>query len=284
MIRIGPSSNDILFYEQGHKSSKEAPAWLAKMGLNAYEISFGRGIRVGEQTAREIGDQAKQHGIAISTHAPYYINLASTDPQKVQNSYNYIKRSLVALNWLGGNRLIVHLGAQGDLTREQAVQNCKINLKTVLTLLDEDKEINFDFLLCIETMGRYKWIGDVEEILDICQIDDRVVPCLDFGHVNAWKQGELKRKPELVATIMDEVLKSLGKEKMRNLHIHFSHIIYGKNGEYKHTNLSDDAWSVPFIPLAKWLKENKFTPTIICESQDVMAQDAVRLKKQYEDA
>ena len=287
VVRFGPSSNDVLFYEQGHKSSREAPAWLAKMGLTAYEISFGRGIRLSTKTAGEIGDEAKKHGVEISVHAPYYINLANADPVRVQNAFGYIKRSLVALHALGGNRIVVHIGSQGDQTRENAILNCKVNLKTVIELLDADeeiKELGIKPLICIEVMGRHKWIGDVDEILEICKVDERVIPCLDFGHINAWMLGELQKNPEMIIEIMTRVSKSLGAKKMQNIHIHFSHIIYGKSGEVKHTVLDDAKWSVPFEPLAKFLKDNNLGATIICESQGTMAQDAVKLKGIFEGA
>ena len=75
MIRFGPSGNSNAFYEQGHKSTTEAPAWCAAQGLNAYEYSFGRGINVSDKKANEIGAEGKKHDVAISVHAPYYINL-----------------------------------------------------------------------------------------------------------------------------------------------------------------------------------------------------------------
>lgn len=73
MIRFGPSGNSNAFYEQGHKSTTEAPAWCAAQGLNAYEYSFGRGINVSDKKANEIGAEGKKHDVAISVHAPYYI-------------------------------------------------------------------------------------------------------------------------------------------------------------------------------------------------------------------
>jgi Endonuclease IV (EC 3.1.21.-) len=79
---FGPSGNSQSFYDEGHKSTTEAPEWLKKRGLDAFEYSFGRGVRIREGTAREIGNAFVKEGITLSVHAPYYINLASTDEEK----------------------------------------------------------------------------------------------------------------------------------------------------------------------------------------------------------
>ncbi len=75
--RFGPAGNSESFYKQGHKHSVEAPKWLRGMGLDAYEYSFGRGVNLSAAKAEEIGAEAKKHGVAVSVHAPYYINFAS---------------------------------------------------------------------------------------------------------------------------------------------------------------------------------------------------------------
>ena len=79
MVRFGPAGNSESFYAQGHKHTKEAFAWIAEMGLNAYEYSFGHGARIREETACEIGAEAAANGVVLSVHAPYYINLATLE-------------------------------------------------------------------------------------------------------------------------------------------------------------------------------------------------------------
>jgi len=275
MTRFGPSGNDVTFYAQGNKSSVQAPAWLASMGLTALEINFGRGVKLSEKTAAEIGSQAKKHNITLSVHAPYYINLASSDEQMIRKSYVYIEMCIRVMKFLGSNRLVIHIGSQCDLQRGEAIENCKKNLMWVISEL---KRNDFkDFFLFIETMGRYKAIGDYKEVCEICKIDPCVIPTLDFGHINCTEQGELKRNPERIREIMEYCIKELG-DKMRNVHIHFSYVKFGQKGELAHTTLDDKKWAFPFEPLAQVIQEEKLEPIIICESQDIMAQDAKRLQ------
>ena len=71
MIKFGPSGNSDSFYEQGGKRTAEAMKWIKDMGLNAYEYSCGKGVRISDETAAEIGEQARANGIEVSVHAPY---------------------------------------------------------------------------------------------------------------------------------------------------------------------------------------------------------------------
>jgi len=281
MIRFGPSGNDAKFYAEGYNSSLDAPKWLSDMGLNALELNFGRGIRMKAETAKAIGDAARKYNISISVHAPYYINLASDDKAAVQKSYEYIAKCIEMLDLIdasdGANRVVIHTGSQKDLTRQVAVENCRKNLKWVADKLKQNGFKNF--LLCIETMGRYKAIGTFTEIFDLCDIDDCIVPTVDFGHINAIEQGELQRNPERMVEIVEYMLSKIGNKPF---HIHFQPTTFHEKGEHKHTNLADEKWAFPFEPLARVLKEKKLEPIIICESQLIMAQDALKLKKIYE--
>jgi len=278
MTRFGPSGNDISFYEQGFKSSIQAPAWLHDLGLTAFEVNFGRGVKMSPKTANELGEQARKHNISVSAHAPYFVNLATNDKERTQSSYKYIKDAITVLGQInasdGPNRLVVHIGSQCKLDRPTALRNTNKNLTWVVNKLREDGLDNF--MLCIETMGRYKTIGNVEEICDLCAVDPCVIPTLDFGHINAWEQGSLQTNPNRIGEIIDYCCKTLG-DKMKHVHIHYSAIVYTKAGEHCHTTLDDAKWAFPFEPLAAAIKAKKLEPTIICESKEIMAQDAVKL-------
>ena len=45
--RFGPAGNSESFAAAGYKKSEDAPAWLAAMGLTAFEYQCGRGVRCG---------------------------------------------------------------------------------------------------------------------------------------------------------------------------------------------------------------------------------------------
>ena len=127
-MRFGPAGNAERFYAEGFKASVQAPEWLAAQGLTAYEYSFGRGVSLSDDTAAAIRAQAEKWEIAVSVHAPYYINLANPDPEKREASFRYILDAAKKAAVLGGQRVVVHVGAAMKMERSKALTNCRAGL------------------------------------------------------------------------------------------------------------------------------------------------------------
>ena len=84
--------------------------------------------------------------------------------------------------------------------------------------------------------------------------------------------------------IFDLSFEVLGEKKTRNCHIHFSKVMYGAAGEIKHLDFYDSYFGPRFEPLAEVLAQFKLEPVVICESAEIMAQDALIMKKIFSDA
>lgn len=278
MIKFGPAGNCKTFYDEGYKRTLQAPEWLKNKGLDAYEYSFGKGFTLPDDTAIAIGEEMKKYGIAISVHAPYYINFATPLDENAEKSYGYVLESLRKLRLLGGNRLVVHPASQGKMDRAEAVELCK---KRLTILKEKIIEAGYtDMYICLETMGKSAQIGTYEEILDFCTIYEKFIPTFDFGHINALTQGTLKTKEDY-RKIIDRSIKVIGREKTNIAHIHFSKIEYSSKGEVKHLTLEDEIYGPEFEPLAEILKEYDLNCTVISESKEYMARDAKILKDIY---
>ena len=277
-IRFGPSGNSQIFYNDGFKHSIDAPSWCASHGLYAYEYSFGRGFIMSLDTIKALGDNAKNAGVLLSFHAPYYINLANPDDEMANKSFGYILKGMNFLKEAGGKDYVVHLGTQGKLTREDSLYLIDKRLDEVLRMI-YDNNVNC-CNLCPETMGKYMQIGSYKEIVDFCKKDKVLVPTFDFGHINCTMQGKLKTSDDY-KRIIDYSYESLGVERTNNCHIHFSKIEFSEKGEIKHLNMDDCIYGPEFEPLAKVIKEYKMTPTIISESKERMMEDAILLKDIY---
>jgi len=279
MIKFGPAGNDITFYEEGYKRTVQSPKWLHEKGLTAFEYSFGKGVTLNDKTAEEIGKEFKKYKIAISVHAPYYINFASPIDENAEKSYGYVLRSLQKLRILGGNRIVVHVGTCGKMDRQEAISLIRKRLEILKEKLIQN---GFeDMLICLETMGKHGQIGSYQEIVDLCKIYKNYVPALDFGHINAFTNGGLKTKEDY-AKILDYVKNNLDEFRTKHFHVHFSKIEYGAKGEIRHLTLEDNVYGPNFEPLAELLKEKDLEPVIICESRGYMARDAAILKAIYE--
>ena len=105
---FGPSGHSEKFLQE-HSATIDMPKWVSNLGLELFEYSFGKGVRLSESTAIKIGEEAEKYGIEISVHAPYFISLASVEPEKVDNSIGYLIASLKALRCLKGNRCVFNV-------------------------------------------------------------------------------------------------------------------------------------------------------------------------------
>lgn len=280
MVKFGPSGNDELFYAQGFKHTTDAFAWVKQMGLDLYEYSFGRGVLLKDETAQLYAELAKQNDLQISVHAPYFINLANQNEEAVSKSFGYIDKSLEKLVLMNGQKCVVHIGSCMDMDRAEAIERVSYNLQRFMDYFDE-KYADKDIFVCPEAMGKFKQIGTYQEIIDLCTMHKCLIPTLDFGHINCILQGKLNNK-DAYRRILDYLFEKLGDERARKLHVHFSKIEYSDKGEVKHLTLADDKFGPPFEPLAELLVEYKMDETtVICESKDIMAQDAKQLKTTY---
>lgn len=279
MLRIGPSGNSLSFFASGHKHTYEEGRWLNALGLNAFEYSFGRGIKITDETAAKIKEEMAAYDVEVSAHAPYYINFANPDPEMILKSIRHVLSSVRVVKKMGGRRVVFHPASCGSSPREEAVARAKANIATLADALDEEFG-GEDFIVCPETMGKLKQIGTVEETVEFCKLHPRFYPCYDFGHINCYTGGGIKGEDDY-RRIIDYTFAQLGEEKTKNMHIHFSKIEYGKSGEIRHLTFEDEIYGPEYAPLAKIIDEYGMTPFVVCESDGTMAEDALNMKKHH---
>lgn len=266
------------FYENGYKNGLDMPAYLRDMGLTAYEYQCGHGVNIRDERAAALGEKAREAGIALSLHAPYYISLASPDPEKRQKSIDYILRSAQAAKMMGARRVVVHPGALNKQAPGVALQLAKETLRQTLRTLHAQQF--HEIRLCLETMGRVSYLGTLDEILELCLLDESFLPCIDFGHLNARTQGGLRAFSDFAA-VFDRMENVLGIARMREFHAHFSKIEYTAAGERRHLTFADQTYGPDYEPVIELTLQKQASPTIICESAGTQAEDASTMLQYY---
>ena len=281
-IRFGTAGTSDSFAAQGYKTSLEVPEYTAKMGLNAFEYQCGRGVRLGLDKAAKMAALAAPKDILFSVHAPYYISMSSLEEDKRLNSIQYLLQSAAVCRALGGKRIIFHSGSCGKQSREAALEKALDTMRRAVEALDEAGFA--DMTLCPETMGKVGQLGTLDEVLALCEVDKRITPCIDFGHLYARSCGEqfaAATAPADYAALLDTLAARLGDDRAVHFHAHFSRIAYTKGGEKCHLTFADTEFGPPHAPLLALLKERGLAPTIICESAGTQAEDAATLAKTY---
>ena len=278
MIKFGPSGNSESFYAEGFSHTEEAAAFVKKRGLDCFEYSFGRGVRMSEDKAISIGEAFEAEGVEISAHAPYFINFANPDDEMAAKSYGYVLDTAKALQLMKGKRVVFHPAAQGKATREEAVALTEDRLKILRDYIYLNNMQ--DMMFCPETMGKLAQIGTVEEIVRFCKVDPIYTPCVDFGHINAREQGSLVTVDDYKRRL-EYMIAELGFERMEHFHVHFSKIMYSVKGEVKHLTFADTVYGPEFDPLAVALKALNLKPYIVSESAGMQVEEAEIMKKIY---
>lgn len=277
--KFGPAGNSESFAAMGYKKTIQVPEYIVRMGLDAYEYQCGRGVRISEEAAREFGQKAREYSVALSLHSPYYISLSSLEKEKRDGSIEYILQSARAADAMGAQRVVVHSGSCSKISREEALELAKDTLKRAYQALDEQNLGHIH--LCPETMGKVNQLGTLEEVLELCLIDERLIPCIDFGHLNARTFGKLNSF-KAVKEVFDKMEDKLGASRMRQFHSHFSKIEYTlKGGEKCHLTFADTIYGPQFEPVAEMIVRKNASPTIICESAGTQAEDALTMKQIY---
>jgi len=246
---------------------------IRELDLDCMELEFVQGVRMGEKGAKNVLKTANNEEVALSVHAPYYINLNSYEDEKLKASLERIYEAARIGNLCGAESIVLHAGFYQKSSKKRTFESVSKALKELTGQLRDE---GIPTVLRPETMGKRTQFGTLEEVLALSEEIEGVMPCLDFCHLHA-REGKENSYSEFT-DILSRVEESLGKEGLSNMHMHVSGVEYGTNGEKKHLNLKESDLNYP--ELMKALKEFKARGRVILESP-VLEQDALMLREIY---
>ena len=273
---FGPGGNSEAFSLAGFKSTVDAPAWLAGIGLDAYEYEAGNGLSASASTLRAIGEAARVNNIKMSYHTPYFISLSGVVTETRLKSIGYIRESIDAARLLGAKTIVVHCGSCAKISRDEAM---RLAADTLIRVLHEVP--TYGIKIGIETMGKKNQLGTLDEVLELCRIDPVFVPVVDFGHLNARDCGGVFKNAEDFLSVFSKIERVMGADIASDLHCHFSKIEWTDKGEKRHLTFADDVYGPDYQPFVEAIRIGDYSPTVICESAGTQSDDALIMKKYY---
>ncbi|MBI4149529.1 TIM barrel protein [Candidatus Woesearchaeota archaeon] len=252
-VLFGPGGTEGLGYPDGFKRCRE-------LGLTALEVEFTHSVHMSNQTARDVGALAKQQGISLSIHAPYFINLASAEKEKVAASKKRILDSCERGHYLGAACVVFHAAYYGKLDKAEVYSIVK---REILEMQETIAHNGWQIALAPESTGKASQFGDIDELLRLSK-ETGCGMCVDFAHLLA-RTGTRD---------YDEVFTKL--KPVQHVHAHFSGIEYTAKGERRHlvTPMQE------IKELLSFLKKYRKDATVICESPEPM-NDSVRMLKAW---
>lgn len=249
---------------------------LAELGLDHMEIEFVRGVRMGEKTARTVGELAEELSISLTVHAPYYINLNSADPEKIEASKKRIVQAAKVGAAAGAVSVTFHAAFYHDDDPQQVYQLVKGHMED---MLEELARSGVNIRLSPETTGGPTQFGTLEELIRLGQELPGVYPCVDFAHLYARSLGE-HNSYQHFAGVLQSIRDGLGEEALKAMHIHLSGIEYGPRGEKRHVPLEET--ELDYRAVLQALVDFDVAGWLTCESP-ILEEDALILKGLYEE-
>lgn len=262
MIRIGIAG--IPYHTKG-EGTEAGLRYLHDAGLDAMEVQFVRNVYMTPQSASKSAAVARECGIALSIHAPYYINLTSKSKATQEKSKAWITKSLRIAESLMANIVVCHPAREKEpaILKQHLIELCEMR-----------KKEGIKALIGLETTGDAPELGSVEDYIDIIKELPGTDIVIDWSHLHSRTNGSIKGIEDYEA-----IFSMLKPVKRDNFHMHFSNVEYKDGREVRHLPLDSEP---PFEPLAKLLKEKKINATIICESP-ILEDDALKMKKSLTD-
>ena len=248
---------------------------VKKLGLGAMELEFVHSVNISKEKAPEIKKAGEENDIVLTCHAPYFINLNSLEKAKVNASIQRIVNSARITNLCGGYSVCFHPGFYMGQDPKKSYERVKQNLKEIVSTL---KKENNNIWVRPETTGKETQFGNVDEILQLSQELDNVMPCVDFAHFHARTNGKYNSYREF-SEILEKIEKVFGKKGLENMHMHITGIAYGPKGEKNHLTLKES--DLKYEELLKALKDFNVKGVAISESPNIEG-DALMCKKVYE--
>nr|KJR74118.1 MAG: endonuclease IV [Thermoproteus sp. AZ2] len=249
------------------KDAVDAVRVVKELGLNAMEVEFVQGVRMGAELAEKVGEEARKNGVRLSVHAPYFINLCSDEPEKLEASVRRILDSVDRAHRMGAKIVVVHAAYYGKLGPEKCYEQVKQKLGEIVDEIEREGIDDVD--IGVEITARNNQFGSVEEAFSLAKELKHVKPVIDWGHLFARNDGRID-----YGAVLDLWRNEFGDEVM---HTHFTSVKY-RNGKYvdEHEPISINA--PPFEPLAEELGKRDMEIALICESP-LLEQDALLMKE-----
>jgi len=268
MIRIGQAGIPLSCKGRTNKDgiiyTKQA------LDLNAMEVQFVRGLYVmADEEAQFMKDYAQENDVELHVHAPYYINLAGDDETDI--SFEKILSSAKIADKMGAKTVVIHPGYYGESSEKKTMKKIIKNTKKLQSIFKKEK---IKTKIGLETMGKQKVFGSLDEIIEVCSNVKNIVPVIDIAHIHARCNGCLKERQSF-----ENIFEKLKPLKLKHYLIHVTGVLYENGNEYYHLPIKKG--DMPLAPLVDIILDNNYDVTLISESP-LLEHDAVYIRLQVE--
>lgn len=255
----------------GKGSYPDAFDILKEMDLDGMELEFVHGVRMKDEHREFVKEMSKD--FIITAHGPFYINLNSQEPDKIDASVQRIIDTASVASKAGAFSITYHAAFYMGKDKQTVYNQVKTQTKRIIDILEQEK---IKVWIRPETTGKATQWGDLEEIINLSKEFEQILPCVDFSHLHARSVGKYNTYDEF-SKILEQIGTNLGQYALDNFHGHLAGIEYTAKGEKQHLNLENS--DMNYKDLIKALKEFNVKGALVCESPNI--EDDCKLLKNY---
>lgn len=255
--------------------SPNAIKFSRSIGLDCLELGWVQSVRVSEETCTLIKATAAAEDVAVSVHAPYFINLNATDEEWPKSRKRLMDAAHYG-NLAGATDIIFHPGSYFGADASEVL---KMAIPRLRGCAEELALAGNPVRLRPETMGKSAMLGSFEDTLAMAEQVPGVLPCIDFAHLHARPGDGTMNSEEEWNALLGQMVSRLGQAAIENLHIHLSGIEYGAKGEKNHLPVAES--DLNLVGLFTALHKFGAGGRIMCESP-IMEEDALFMKKTWQ--
>lgn len=248
----------------------------SELGLKGLELGWVRSVRVSEKTCAKIKETASEHEVAVSVHAPYYINL-NAEADEWPKSRQRLMDAAHYGNLAGATDIVFHPGSYFQRPPEEVLPGA---IERLRGCIEELRAAGNPVVLRPETMGKSAMLGSLEDTIEMSRQIEGVEPCIDFAHLHARPGDGTMNTYDEWAKALEAYAEELGKTALKNLHCHLSGIEYSEKGEQEHLPLEKS--DLDLDALLKALHDFECEGRILIESP-VMEEDALKAKQRWQE-
>jgi len=270
------------------KKREDIFKWLKELNLDALELQCTYGIRMQEEQAKLYKELAKEYGVTMTMHAPYYISLSSLNNEVSERSKLEVKKAFELSKILGVTRIIFHPGGGYGTNREEGIERIINALNSI-----EDEIETKDIKIYPEIGGKLNQLGSLDEIITICKNVKYARPCIDLAHLHARELGSMSSASKIIE-VLRKIEKELGRNILEETHFHVYPVDFTNKGEKVHKAFgdkkdgeqillfdNDDEYGPKAIDYIEAIKKMKLTPITICEAHNTQDIGAMLMRDIY---
>lgn len=213
-----------------------------------------------------VGEIAKRMDVSMSIHTPYYMDVGSETPL-ADTCINSIRHAALIANALGGDTVATSLGLYNAESDEDTDARIYEN---VADLMEWWKGEGLKPRLGVEITGHQEAFGSLDQVLDLCDSIDGLVPVVNFPHHHSRTFGSLNETEDFI-----NLLEQVEPYSKDGIYAHFSGVEHADGEEKKYTPIKKG--DLKFETLADALTEMK--PEIkIISCSPLLEHDAMYMR------